>query len=431
MTAIEPRALPTIESEARSNHYDSDRVSPTQLWIIAGQVALAFSVFFGFGAQRLTPKLTSAGAMALTFGFYFLAPHGRYRRLVLSVPVLVFIWWWMMSGFWTRNPFGWSIETQRNLGLVLSVMVIVSLLPTEHIVRGLLVTFYATIVFQYFWTATHFSTATANIDEMTGFPVPGWRGSFVHKNTMGPFLIFAIATIMLFERRAWLRRGSIALALFLIVMSDSATTWSVLSVVLLLIWWLRRLVRNKGRMKPAFVALSVCGGFVMMVLGSLVIPFLLSLAGKNLTFTGRTRIWANCLVVLRQEPWFGFGLGGVWSNPAAEPTKTILANLGFVVFHAHNAYLEVALQFGIIGVLIWVSIPLFTIVDSLRLQRVHPQIGQWALVFACSMLMIGMSEVVVFGGWLPTIAAMRIITARELKRPHIWHDDLPHDKDWQ
>jgi len=422
--------LPTFDPSGtleRSNDPTSDRVSPTQLWILTGQLALGFCMFMGFGAQRLTPKLLSAGAIVLTIGCYALAPHGRYRRLVLCLPVVGFVWWWLLSGFWTYNTFGFSIETQRNLALVVCVVVLASLLPTEHLVRGMLVQFYFTIAFQYFWTATHFRSSTANYDEVTGFAVPGWHGSFIHKNTMAPYLLFAIVTILIFERRTWLRRGAVAAAMLFVVMSQSATTWSTLSVSLVFLWWFRRLTRQRGRMKPAFVALSACAGVVLLALGALVFPFLLGLYGKDLTFTGRTVIWRGCFRAIREQPWFGYGLGGVWSNPAAQPTKGILSQLGFIVFHAHNGYVELMLQLGIIGLAIWMTIAIGNIVNGVRLLYVHSQVGQWAMIFTIALMMIAMSEVVVFGAWLATLSMMRVVTARELARPHIWHHDLPHD----
>jgi O-antigen ligase len=158
-----------------------------------------------------------------------------------------------------------------------------------------------------------------------------------------------------------------------------------------------------------------------------VFPFLLGLYGKDLTFTGRTVIWRGCFRAIREQLWFGYGLGGVWSNPGAQPTKGILSQLGFIVFHAHNGYIELMLHLGLVGLFIWMAIAVGNLVNGVRLLLVHPQIGQWAMVFTIAVLMIAMSEVVVFGIWLATLAMMRVVTARELAQPHIWHHDLPHD----
>jgi hypothetical protein len=68
---------------------------------------------------------------------------------------------------------------------------------------------------------------------------------------------------------------------------------------------------------------------------------------KSLTFTGRTEIWVNALPYVTQSPWIGHGVNG---------------NLGAFVpwqsgrlWQAHNQYLQLAYDSGLIGVAIYVA----------------------------------------------------------------------------
>lgn len=411
---------PTFENTA-----ESDRISPTQLWIIFGQLGIFFCFFFGFGAQNLSPKKVALGAVVFTGACIMLAPHGRFRRILFSLPLICIVWWWLLSWFWAFNFSGWWIATQASIPLTVCMVLLAGVLPFRHFIRGVLWQFHFTIWFQYFWTATHYGSSTANYDQITGnISAPGWHGSFVHKNTMGPYLVVAVITVLVFERRTWLRRASFTGAALLIVLSQSATSLSTLMVILVMKWWLDRFVVQRGRMRPAFVLLTVFVFIVTAAVGVLLFPMIVNLYGKDLTFTGRTIIWSASLRVIALRPWTGYGMGGVWVNPAAQPTKSIIDQLGFIVFHAHNGYIEIMLQLGVVGLALWAMLPLATIIVGSRLLKSSYRIGQWVLLFAIAVLMVSISEVLIYGAWTAVLGLMHAVAQREARAQQPWDHHL-------
>jgi O-antigen ligase len=433
VTAIDTPAIDTARRTLRTaddastfeNTAESNRVSPTQLWIIFGQLGVFFCFFFGFGAQNLSPKKVALGAVVFTGACIMLAPHGRFRRIVFSLPLIGIMWWWLLSWFWAFNLSGWSIATQASVPLTVCMVLLAGVLPFRHFIRGVLWQVHFTIWFQYFWTATHYGSSTANYDQISGnISAPGWRGSFVHKNTMGPYLVMAVITVLVFERRTWLRRVAFAGAALLIVLSQSATSLSTLMVVLVMKCWLDRFVVQRGRMRPAFVLLTVFVFVVTAAVGILLFPMIVNLYGKDLTFTGRTGIWAASMRVIALRPWTGYGMGGVWVNPAAQPTKSIIDQLGFIVFHAHNGYVEIMLQLGVVGLALWAMLPLATIVVGSRLLKSSYRIGQWVLLFAIAVLMVSISEVLIYGAWTAVLGLMHAVAQREARSIQPWDHDL-------
>ena len=79
---------------------------------------------------------------------------------------------------------------------------------------------------------------------------------------------------------------------------------------------------------------------------------------KNL-LSGRDRFWADLIALIQQQPVFGYGAGALPEN---------YLDLGF---SAHNSYLQISLQVGMVGLTIFLLL-LWQIWRLFRRQRSHP-----------------------------------------------------------
>lgn len=125
----------------------------------------------------------------------------------------------------------------------------------------------------------------------------------------------------------------------------SATSLACLAVGVITaygLFWLRK------RDKPLTVSLFMVPVLIIFLFGAC-IPFLgttafsslASLLGRDVTFTGRTDIWAQLAPMALNDPFVGHGYGGFWlGTDYAE------------VNEAHNGYLEVVLGLGFVGLLL-------------------------------------------------------------------------------
>lgn len=73
---------------------------------------------------------------------------------------------------------------------------------------------------------------------------------------------------------------------------------------------------------------------------------LLGRAEEAGTLTGRLPLWEHLLWYVRERPWLGYGYGGFWTP---QRVLKISERLDWVIAHAHNAFLEVTLNIGLVG----------------------------------------------------------------------------------
>lgn len=137
----------------------------------------------------------------------------------------------------------------------------------------------------------------------------------------------------------------------------------------------------------------VVGGAITLVLvaaGSLAIVFsssLLAALGKSEDLTGRLGIWQKVIELAEQRPAFGWGWVSYWA-PWVAPFDDLVFRNGVRQLHAHNAWLDVWLQVGIAGLVVFGALVLSTLVRCVLIafDRPHPELGDRASFSALSLL---------------------------------------------
>ena len=164
--------------------------------------------------------------------------------------------------------------------------------------------------------------------------------------------------------------ASIVVAALVIYLTRSATitiALVVLAAVVVLVLLLRRFENRRGYIW-AGVAVVVAGGIAVMI----AIPEkLVALVGKSPDLTHRTDIWADVIALAQQRPAFGWGWVSYWV-PWVAPFDTLAKNSGVRQLHAHNAWLDIWLQLGIVGLVVFGALVLSTLVRSWLFARERP-----------------------------------------------------------
>jgi exopolysaccharide production protein ExoQ len=102
---------------------------------------------------------------------------------------------------------------------------------------------------------------------------------------------------------------------------------------------------------------------------------LLRLLNKSTTLTGRTDIWGEVIKLASQRPVLGWGWISYWV-PGLPPFNRRVFNIGGIQYlQAHDAWLDLWLQLGIIGVIVFAAFALSALVRSWALGVDRPQIG--------------------------------------------------------
>lgn len=124
---------------------------------------------------------------------------------------------------------------------------------------------------------------------------------------------------------------------------------------------------SKKRMNYAWILIGVNIGFIFFALNVLPkISKLLAFVGKDITLTGRTNLWNQIISVMSSvNTWTGFGYGMFWRNEDAY--KLIHAGfseyswMGNMTSGAHNFVFELWLNIGLIGLISFAMMLVFTI----------------------------------------------------------------------
>jgi exopolysaccharide production protein ExoQ len=101
----------------------------------------------------------------------------------------------------------------------------------------------------------------------------------------------------------------------------------------------------------------------------------LELLGKSDDLTGRLGIWEGVIGLAQQRPAFGWGWVSYWIPWVAPFNDPAFFRNGVQQTHAHNAWLDVWLQLGIVGVVLLAALVVSTLVRSWWLAVDRPQVS--------------------------------------------------------
>lgn len=238
-----------------------------------------------------------------------------------------------------------------------------------------------------------------------------WRGLWYEKNEMGAMMVYAalagVAAFLTNPRRRLLWGGALVLFVGLIIMTRSATSFLSLLIVLggATVFTFMRIGRAAA---VVAVWLGVTGLSALAGLYMFAPTIFYAALGKDATFTGRTDIWNAVLRAHQAEPVTGYGYAAFWSR-TSDIANWIRDALQWRVPSAHNGWLDLLIQLGLVGVGIFAAIFAASLLAAiLRHQRLGD--GYWATLFMAVYSLQTMSESIILVhnnlSWVFAVAAM-------------------------
>lgn len=196
-----------------------------------------------------------------------------------------------------------------------------------------------------------------------GGPVQGVFGS---RNLLAFVAVIALITFMIEWRARAVPRHvtgySLALAGLLVVLSGSPTALVVIAALIVaeFVLGIARRARPAARRRAHIIiaSLTALGIAAALVLYRPIAAFFAARSG----FAARADLWSEIAVWIRQRPVTGWSFFGTWEDEPF-PTNVIDLSLGWVNESALNAYIDVVLQLG------WVGLFLFAAFSLLALAR--------------------------------------------------------------
>ncbi|WP_249353810.1 O-antigen ligase family protein [Microbacterium sp. 2FI] len=390
-------------------------------------------VFSSFAIERIAGRVTYVTIIVglCLFGAGILVARRREISLLRLVPITVvaFLAWALASVFWSTDAatsfWSWvstlalaflavvighvrdTLQTARALGDVLRVLLAASL--AVEVLSGILLD----IPFR-------FLGVQGNLAQLG--PIQGIFGT---RNLLGFVAVLALITFLIEYRTQSVRPGvsiaSVVLAGSLATLSDSPTVL-VLAVGVGAAVGALALVRHTAPARR--VALQ-------WTLGALVVVFvfvgyaarhpIIAWLGAGTDFSMRVNLWNMMVDYVRYRPVEGWGWFGPWS-----PRDFPFTQLNFRLDASHatglNAYFDVLLQLGWVGLLIFVALAAIALVRSwLAASERRSVIYAWTPLILIALLIDSMFESFTLTGigWL-----MLVLCAVRAGQSRSWRDRI-------
>lgn len=261
--------------------------------------------------------------------------------------------------------------------------------------------------------------------------VGAWRGLTSHKNAFGALscigLIFWIHAWLAGETRAAIALCGAALCAICLVLSRSSTSLvTAIFVCFFLLMFLRSPAGLRRYMPVAiitFVAMLLLYSVAILRLVpglDVILSPIVALTGKDLSFTGRSEIWAIIAEHIRFNPYLGTGYGAYWSPLPGSPSLEFLQRMNFYPGSAHNGYLEIVNDLGFAGLACLIGYLAVYIRQSLQLLGADRQQAALYLALFLQQGITNLSETHWLSAMSVNCVIMTLATA-DLARTHLQH----------
>ena len=278
--------------------------------------------------------------------------------------IILFLLYCGISTTWADYPYVSFKRWIKEIGNLIMILVILTDLDASEAVKTIirraaciLVPFSFLLIRYYPQLGRMFSSS----GELMSIGVTG------HKNSLG--VLCMIIIVAYFWDFIWIRRKNrnreedekkesfvasgflMFLTVWLLFISHSATaifgTFLGCAMILSLNF---SAVRSKVRNIGSLLVISLIVFFIFQYCFN-IMALVVSLLGRDMTFTGRTEIW-NDLISVGTNPLIGAGYSSFWSGDELDIIKQ---KYMFLLNSAHNGYLETYLNLGWIGLLLLIG----------------------------------------------------------------------------
>ncbi|QXT39455.1 O-antigen ligase family protein [Gymnodinialimonas ceratoperidinii] len=273
-------------------------------------------------------------------------------------------------------------------------------------------------------------------DEFASHHAGSWRGLFGHKNDFGRVIALMISFLLLgfifgtggrYGRFLAVPLAAMAVLMIMGSKSSQAVLLATLVPAVMTLFLAMRPMSPTGR--SLLLLLSIPVTIVVYLSAQLIFEYTLEALGRDATLTGRTVIWEGVLLALGGSSFAGGGYGAGWS--VVGPRLTALT--GVEVGHAHNGFLDLAVDVGFFGLgmtllfMLWLGAIAF--VNLMRGTR--PEISALALTLVLFSFVGNVAGSFLLNHnsifWLLLVATFAKLREAPIAKPEMWRERQSHD----
>lgn len=362
--------------------------------ILSGAITPALR--YARGEEQLIPGETDIGntiSQIIILGgvvIYF----ARNRHVIVDnlralMPYIVIMALCLASTVWSQFP---ALTARR--WVTLTNCILFGLLCAEEAGFDQTIRLYGrtTIILMMLSIVAYFGVPKVGHDVALGYS-DAMRGVYAQKNTLGEGAVLAIACsgYALLNRPRWPAVTILSMFFLMgcIFLAKSATSLGIAAVLIITI-----IAIYVSRMRAGPLLLFGMGSVAVIFAFVVVIDpdILFAIANRNSSLTGRVPLWQMSLKAIWQRPLLGYGYAAFW-NEGSINTQYIWQMIDWDAPSAHNGYIDVALQLGIVGLGIYVMLWGRIIYDAARAAaKGNAPEAVWVLLYMLVNMLLNMDE---------------------------------------
>ena len=233
------------------------------------------------------------------------------------------------------------------------------------------------------------------------------------------FILFLIQLAVKAGNR-WLNLIGILMAVAALALTRSAgigfamSLTAVVALVALLVEGRDRETRHRYY-RVAWTGFGILVFFILVYRSQL-----FTIIGKSPDMTGRLDIWKAVFNLIGQRPLQGWGWISYWM-PGVKPYEGLIVRDNVTYYQAHNSYLDVWLQLGLLGLILFLAFLVFAFIKLWRLAVRHTSpLYLWPLLVLVALLVQNLTEsrMIVELGWvLVVVFAVKVNEPAETLEP--------------
>lgn len=216
-----------------------------------------------------------------------------------------------------------------------------------------------------------------------------WQGLFGQKNLLGISAALTMGLALALRPRDLLDRVlqilAIVVSLVCSIKAESRESWIAIVLEIILLFFMRALARFTVRSRMPIIAATLVLFLASFALLYANLDAALALLGRTRDATGRADIWSDTLFLIYRRPWLGYGIAGVWHTPYA---WDVFAREGWDVTSSHNDFLEITLEGGVVGLLLFLPLLILGFVNAFQALLSYAMRRQEVLVMLLSVIVV-------------------------------------------
>lgn len=179
-----------------------------------------------------------------------------------------------------------------------------------------------------------------------------WRGIYFHRDGLSREMGIAVLLFLFIAKEQIIKRKLAFIGFFLssvlLLMARGMGPLFALISALFIFLLSRSILRSHSYLRTCILIFSI---FIVALTGSIISSnyvAILSFFNKDVSLTNRVPIWIFSIGEIKKSLWLGYGFNAFWLDKSYQ-----FFMMDRAVTHAHNLYLDLMLDLGLIGALLF------------------------------------------------------------------------------